>query len=574
MKKIKLGDLLLEQAIIQRADLDQALSRQQKTGQKLGDLLIEMNLITEENLLSFLAGQLHLPFINLETYRIKQDIARRLPEVLARRYKMIPIDMVRGSYLVATSDPTDIQGIDQVNQKLDKPVRFVVSKSQEIIHLLNKVYNEDDDIRASVNALAAEYTGSSQYNYKQINADTPIAHLLFSIIRQGHISRASDIHLEPGLDMFRIRYRVDGILNEQALSEKSIYAALVLRVKLMAGLDISEHRLPQDGRFSMRLDASEIDIRVSTMPMHDQESVVMRLLDKTTGILNPDELGMTDLQLAMFKRHIHYPHGMILVCGPTGSGKSTTIYSALAAINTPEKKIITVEDPVEYTLERVNQIQIQPKIGLDFAAILRSSLRHDPDVIMVGEIRDEETAAIALKAAMTGHLVLSTLHTYDAVNAPIRLLEMGMAPYVVASSLKLILSQRLLRCLCSYCKKAIKPTDEALSWIQRIAPKDFAYDHFYQSVGCERCDMKGYKGRVGVYEILEINEDIAYALRKGDLNLYMHSILSQSGYESIDLQSLYYARDGITSLDQAMRVGFEAETVYREQHERISLPRA
>lgn len=575
MQKIKLGDLLIEQGIIGKQELAYALKQQEQTGQKLGDILVEMNLIQEDYLLSFLANQLNLPFVNLKDYPLKPDTIKHFPEVLARRYKMVPIDIIQKTYLVATSDPTDIQGQDQLISKLSLPVRFVVSKASDIISVLNRVYSAADDIQTFADELALEFKQSNDhFEYHTLENDTPIARLLFSIIKQAYLNRASDIHIEPGEKSFRIRHRVDGLLHEQEMTEQSIFSALILRIKLMAGLDISEHRLPQDGRFTVKIDESQVDIRVSSMPVDDQESIVMRLLDKEKGILKLAELGMSAPQLALFSKHIYYPHGMILVCGPTGCGKTTTLYSALSCINTPEKKIITVEDPVEYRLDRINQIQVQPKIGLNFSTVLRSALRHDPDVLMVGEIRDKDTASIALKAAMTGHLVLSTLHTYDVITAPIRLMDMGVPPYIAASSLKLILSQRLLRCLCEKCKVATSPTMEEKDWIERNSVQPNLDKPFYKSNGCDACSMTGFKDRVGVYELLEVDHEIAFALRKNDLNQYMSCVYHQAGYQSLIEQAYHYAQQGVTSLNEAMTIGFEIESEYREHHEKVPLYRA
>lgn len=560
MEKIKLGDLLIEQKIIQQDDLESALSNQEDTGQKLGDILIEMGLLTEDDLLSLLANQLNYPFVDLKYYNVKSEVVKKIPEVLARRFKMIPIDIVQKRYLVATSDPTDIQAYDHVVAKLDLPARFVVAKAEDIINILNRTYRTQDDIRSVAGELASDFSQVNQlFSAPHHHQETPIAKLLYSIIKQAYLHRASDIHLEPGDNGFSIRYRIDGLLQENEMAEPTIYDALVLRIKLISSLDISEHRLPQDGRFSVTIEDREIDVRVSTLPVAGKETLVLRLLDKQVGIKPLDNLGLTLAQLSRFNKHIHYPHGMILVCGPTGCGKTTTLYSALACINTPQKKILTVEDPVEYRISRVNQIQIQPKIGLDFATVLRAALRHDPDILMVGEIRDYETADIALKAAMTGHLVFSTLHTYDAMNAPIRLMDMGVAPYIIASSLRLIISQRLLRQLCDECKEPMTPSEEESAWLSDYV-KEPLENTFYREVGCTQCGGTGFKGRIGVYELLEINQDIAFALRQHDLNRYIELLQASTTFHTLLAQAIYYAQLGTTSLAEAMTIGYEIET--------------
>ncbi|MCS5709657.1 GspE/PulE family protein [Candidatus Berkiella cookevillensis] len=574
MKKIKLGDLLVEQKVISPEDLSVALSVQKQTGQRLGAILIEKNILSEEHLLSFLADQLNLPFIDLKHYRVKKEIVGLLPEILSRRYKMLPIDLLNDSYLVVTSDPTDILAYDQISAKLKKTIRLAVAQENDIIDLLNTVYKKSVEIKNAAGEI--EFTmrqAESVAEYQEILESTPIKKLLYSILEEAYLNRASDIHLEPGDNFFRIRHRIDGILSEQIIHQKTVFPSLILRIKLMANLDISEHRLPQDGRFSIVIQEREIDVRVAIIALNNQEAVVMRLLDKTMGILRLESLGMSDSALSIFKKHIYFPHGMVLVCGPTGSGKTTTLYSALAAINTPEKKIITVEDPVEYLIPRVNQIQVQPKIGLDFATILRSVLRHDPDIILVGEIRDLQTADIALKAALTGHLVFSTVHTYDAISAPIRLVDMGVPSYLIASSVKLIVAQRLLKRICEKCKKMVKPDLDEENWIKNNFSINYKEIRFYKGVGCSACNMLGYKGRVGIYEILSINDKIASALRSNDFEFYTLYAREAVAHQSLIEQALRYAIEGVVTLSEALHLSVEIDMDAIDTHEKLSLSR-
>ncbi len=574
MKKIKLGDLLVEQKVISLKDLELALSVQKHTGQRLGAILIEKNILSEEHLLSFLASQLSLPFIDLEHYSVKKEIVRLLPEILSRRYKMLPIDLLNDSYLVVTSDPTDILAYDQISAKLKKTIRLAVAKENDIIELLNAVYKKSAEIKNAAGEI--EFTmrqAEGIAEYQEILENTPIKKLLYSILEEAYLNRASDIHLEPGESFFRIRHRIDGVLSEQIIHQKTVFSSLILRIKLMANLDISEHRLPQDGRFSIVIQEREIDVRVAIIALNNQEAVVMRLLDKTMGILKLESLGMNDSTLSVFKKHICFPHGMVLVCGPTGSGKTTTLYSALAAINTPEKKIITVEDPVEYLIPRVNQIQVQPKIGLDFATILRSVLRHDPDIILVGEIRDLQTADIALKAALTGHLVFSTVHTYDAISASIRLIDMGVPPYLIASSIKLIVAQRLLRRICEKCKRVVKPDLDEKNWIKNNFSMDCEQMRFFKGVGCSACNMLGHKGRIGIYGILSINDKIASALRSNDFESYTSYARETVAHQSLIEQAFRYAVEGLITLSEVLYLSVEIDMDAIDTHEKLSLSR-
>ncbi len=572
MKKIKLGDLLVEHHIIHDQELDRALTTQKKTGQKLGDVLIELELINESDLLSFLAKQLNLPFLDLKSYSIKPEVIKLVPEFFARRFKMLPIDKIQDQYWVAVSDPTNLSALDQISAKLGQTPRVVVACEEDIKNMLDHVYKRKDDIQTFVGELEQEMqlSGQSDLQYAEILEDSPVKRLLNSIFEEAILNNASDIHIEPDQDYFRIRQRIDGLLNEQIINEKSILAPLILRIKLMAGLNISEHRLPQDGRFSMQYQDRKIDVRVATMPVLGQEAVVMRILDQSTGLLAPEDLGMSADSLQLFKKHLTRPYGMILVTGPTGSGKTTTLYSALSAINQVEKKIITVEDPIEYTLERVNQIQVQSKIGLDFANVLRSVLRHDPDIVMVGEIRDNETANIAMRAALTGHLVLSTLHTNDAISSAVRLMDMGVHAYLAASSLKLIIAQRLIRKVCTRCKIKYEPSQAEQKWLQSYFGKQQGQD-LVIGRGCAHCAMTGYKGRIGIYELLEIDDMLSEALRSGDMNTYFTQARASRHYQPLLYSGYEYMTQGLTTLTEVFRLNFESEMDDMYQNEKILL---
>ena len=374
----------------------------------------------------------------------------------------------------------------------------------------------------------------------------------FRIDAAKHMS-ASDIHIEPDEKILRIRQRVDGVLQENTLNQVKIASALVLRLKLMSGLDISEKRIPQDGRFNIKVKGHTLDVRVSTMPVANGEAVVMRLLDQSAGLLTLDQTGMPDAMAEKFRAAINRPHGMILVTGPTGSGKTTTLYGALSELNKPDLKIITAEDPIEYRLPRINQVQVNAKIGLDFAAILRTTLRQDPDIIMVGEMRDQETVEIGLRGALTGHLVLSTLHTNDSVTSAIRLIDMGAAPYLVATSLRGVLAQRLVRRVCENCKEEKPATAQEQAWVGFLKP-ELATATFYKGRGCNSCNHTGYKGRIGVFEFLEMNEDMMEALREDDTQGFVDATKANKDFVPLSHMALDYAAEGKTSLDEVFKV--------------------
>lgn len=575
MKKIKLGDMLVNQGIIQAKDLQRALDMQQKTEQKLGDVLIELELIDERGLLSFLAEQLNLPFLDLTSYQVKPNIIKMVPETFARRFKMIPFDKIHEAYWVGTSDPTDLFAFDQICKKLGETPRLVVVTEDALKSVLDETYKNRQDIRVFVGELEQEMkqSGHLELQYEEILDDSPVKRLLNSIFEEAIRNKASDIHIEPEANFFRIRQRIDGSLNEQIIHEKSILAPLILRIKLMAGLNISEHRLPQDGRFSIQYQDRKVDIRVATMPVSGQEAVVLRILDRATGLLALNDLGMFEEDLQLFNKHLNVPQGIILVTGPTGCGKSTTLYAALSEINTVQRKIITVEDPIEYTLDRVNQVQVQSKIGLNFADVLRSALRHDPDVVMVGEIRDNETANIALRAALTGHLVLSTLHTNDAVSSVVRLLDMGVHAYLAASSLKLIIAQRLLRQVCPRCKIPYQPTRSELNWLSSKFGGVPPNADWMIGKGCANCARTGLKGRLGIYELLEIDDDLSEALRERDINLFLKMAKSQDDYKPLLMSGYDFAHRGMIPLSEIFRLNFEIESDEVYLNEEILLSR-
>ena len=560
-QKIRIGDLLVKNGIITDEQLMNALATQKKTGGKLGNTLIELGLVTSHQFHKFLADQMHLPFIDLKHYHYKPEVVRLLPETAARRFRAMVLNQEDNRLLVGVADPTDIYAYDELTKKLKQPIKLAVVYESELLKALDSVYRRTQEIVTIAEELGEELS-QGDTNLEQLLTesdveDAPVVRLLKSLFEDAVQVGASDIHIEPDEKVLRIRQRVDGVLHEQIMKERRIAPALVSRLKLVCGLDISERRLPQDGRFNVRVKGRSVDVRLSTMPLQYGESVVMRLLDQSSGILQLEHVGMPPALLKRFRHQLHQPHGLVLVTGPTGSGKTTTLYGALNELNSEEKKIITVEDPVEYRLPRINQVQVHPKIGLDFAKVLRAGLRQDPDIVMVGEMRDKETSDIALRAAMTGHLVLSTLHTNDAISTALRLIEMGTEGYVVASSLRAVLAQRLVRRICESCS-CPDPLDAGIrSWLSNYSgrvtlPTDST--EFKRGRGCPACNNTGYSGRIGIFELLEINIELADALRRNDSADFASAARNLPGFVSLSDSALQLALDGTTSMEEVLRV--------------------
>jgi len=564
-KKIRLGDLLVQEKVISEAQLQQALAEQKKTGRKLGRTLVELGFLDEDQLLDFLSRQLQVPFIDLRRYMYKAETVRKLPETHARRFRAIVLDDSREEVLVGMADPMDIFAYDEVSRILKRPVQMAVVREADLLHVIDMVYRRTDELSSLAEELGQEMSDSAidlaELAQGEEVADAPVVRLLQTLFEDAVQVKASDIHIEPDENLLRIRQRIDGVLQEQVMKERHIAPAVVLRLKLMAGLDISEKRLPQDGRFNIKVKNRSIDVRLSTMPVQYGESVVMRLLDQSAGILSLDHLGMPDALLARFRRLVHRPHGMVLVTGPTGSGKTTTLYAALSELNHADRKIITVEDPVEYRLPRINQVQVHAKIGLTFASVLRTALRQDPDIILVGEMRDQETAQIGLRAAMTGHLVMSTLHTNDAITTANRLLDMGAEGYLVAASLLGVIAQRLVRQLCDRCAEEYAPTDHERAWLAEVLGPKADLAEFRHGRGCPHCNNTGYRGRVGIFELLEIDRAMADALRRGDSAAFARAAEASPTFRPLVRAALDYAMAGITSLEEVLRVAGEVEVV-------------
>jgi MSHA biogenesis protein MshE len=573
--KMRLGDLLVQDGMITENQLQQALADQKQNGRKLGVTLIDLGFIDEHDLLEFLARQLNIPLIELGDRKISQQVVNLIPEVQARRHRALVIEADDKSALVGMSDPADLAAVDAISQYLQpREMKLAVVPDAELLEAFDNLYRRTKDIAQFAKELQTETQDGAEFDLGALSLDddddeATVAKLLQSIFADAVQVRASDIHIEPDDRALRIRMRVDGVLQENVLTETNIANALLLRLKLMAGLDISEKRLPQDGRFNIKVRDHSIDVRVSTMPVQYGESCVMRLLDQSAGLLQLEQTGMPEHILKRVRRLIHRPYGMLIVTGPTGSGKTTTLYGALSELNQAEKKIITVEDPVEYRLPRISQVQVNSKIGLSFSNVLRTTLRQDPDIIMVGEMRDHETVEIGLRGSITGHLVLTTLHTNDSITSALRLIDMGAAPYLVGAALRGVLAQRLIRRVCDNCKTTDTPEAAELALLRRMdasIPADGS--GFVRGKGCRSCNHTGYKGRIGVFEFLEMNETMIDALRDSNMREFAQAARQSEGFQPLASVALEYARQGITSLDEVL---FLAETV-EEKELRITAP--
>ena len=559
-RKIRLGELLLEQGTITAEQLATALAEQRRSGRKLGRVLGDLGFLSESALHELLAKHLNVPFVDLKHTRVDRDGVKLLPELLARRYRALVLMQDARGLLVGMADPSDLHAFDELQSRLKLPIRLALVAEADLLKTLDAVYRQTDEIAILAEAVREELDqGGVDLDHltaEESSPDAPVIKLLQTMFNDAIRARASDIHIEPGESKLRIRLRVDGILQEQIVEGRRVASALVTRLKLMCGLDIAEKRLPQDGRFSIRVREAGVDVRLATMPTTHGESVVMRLLNHSTAMLSLEDLGMPPATEARFRSMIERTAGMVLATGPTGSGKTTTLYAALNHINKPGVKVITVEDPVEYRLDRVTQVQVMQKIGLDFARVLRTALRQDPDIILVGEMRDRETAEIGLRGAMTGHMVFSTLHTVNAIATVNRLLDMGAQGYMIAAALHGIVAQRLVRRVCTDCAQPATPTANESVWLSACRPDlEAAREKFMSGAGCTFCNLTGYRGRIAVYELLEIDRPLADAVRRGDLHGFLHLARRAAGYVPLAQGAIDLALRGVTSLAEAMAVG-------------------
>lgn len=565
-KRIRIGDLLVEKNMITETQLQHALQEQKLSGRKLGATLVELGYVAENELLTLLSTQLAIPFVELKQFRFDPEVVQKLPETSARRYRVVVLREDFDGLLLGMADPTDIFCLDELQRILQKNLKPAVVRESELLDILDIAYTRASEIATLAGELEEELQESAvdlaDFITDATDSEAPVVKLLQKIFEEAVNTKASDIHIEPDEKVLRIRNRIDGVLLEQVMNEKRIAGALVVRLKLMASMDISEKRLPQDGRFNLKVKHHNIDVRISTMPVQFGESVVMRLLDQTDGVRSLEKVGMPKNIMDRFRKVISRPHGLVLVTGPTGSGKTTTLYGALSELNKPEKKIITVEDPVEYRLPRISQVQLHEKIGLTFASVLRATLRQDPDILLVGEIRDAESAEIALRASMTGHMVLSTLHTNDAVTSALRLLDMGVDGYLVATSLKAIVAQRLIRKICNSCIQPYTPDANERQLLATINKgRNFTDVPFKAGAGCPHCNNTGYRGRIGVFEMLELNQSMAEALRVNDINGFTRAAISSPNFVTLSEVALNYAVEGLTTLDEVMTISAQIDDV-------------
>ena len=559
--KLRLGDVLVGQQLISQAQLDQTLALQRQTGKKFGRLLIESGMITEELVANALARQLRIPYVNLKTFPFRAEVVKLLPEPAARRFRALALEDKGDVLLVALADPLDLFAYDELTRLLKRSIAIAAVAENQLSLAFDRLYRRTDEISDLARTLEKDMGDAVDIDALSASASiesAPVVRLLQSLFEDAIQIGASDVHIEPQESGLQIRVRVDGVLQTQAMADKRIGSALAQRLKLMASLDISEKRLPQDGRFSVLLKNHTIDVRLSTLPTAYGESVVMRLLNQGADMKRLDNIGMPADMLKRFREILGRSSGLVLVTGPTGSGKTTTLYAALAEVDAAELKVITVEDPVEYRLPGIIQVQVNDKIELTFARVLRSVLRQDPDVILVGEMRDAETAEIGLRAAITGHLVLSTLHTRDAISTPFRLLDMGVPAFMVATSLQAVIAQRLVRLNCTECAEEHTPSPQEQAWLDSmlepgttLIPK--------RGVGCSACNGSGYSGRQGVYEWLEMDAVLTQAASRSDPAAFMRLARERMRGQTLAHHALALVRQGKTSLDEALRIGFDVD---------------
>jgi type IV pilus assembly protein PilB len=554
-KKKKLGEMLIAEGLINEEQLGRALEEQKRRGDRLGVVLKSLGLVTEADFIKVFGRQMGIRHMVLSHVLVDPEVVKRVPETLARRHQIVPLYQKDNQLTVAMVDPLNIYALDDLQRLTRMEVQPVVSTEEDVMKAIDRYYGVTspmEEVVREYDVQAAEeedHTKAAQVN--TVVDDTPVVRLVNMLIHQAVKEGASDVHIEPDPDILRVRFRVDGILREVMSPPRALHAGVVSRIKIMSNLDIAERRASQDGRVQLKVESKQIDVRVSTLPTIFGEKVVMRILDKSGMLVGMEEMGLAPDVLAQFRKYIRKSYGLILVTGPTGSGKTTTLYAALNEINSIDKNIVTIEDPVEYQLKGINQIQVNPTVGMTFAEGLRSILRQDPDIIMVGEIRDTETANIAIQAALTGHLVLSTLHTNDAAGATARLVDMGVEPFLAASSLLTVLAQRLVRKNCERCKKEIDPPSALLSDLGLDRASGLS---FQRGEGCQDCRGTGYAGRVGIYELLEVDDTVRRLIVSRAPSTEIRSAAQKNGFKVLREDGLEKACRGNTTLEEILRV--------------------
>lgn len=554
MTRKRIGDLLIERGYITRDQLDEALQKQPDVGKRLGAILVESGAITEEQLINTISDRLGIPKVSLDAMVIDPSVIHRVPVEMARRYTLIPIFAIGNTLTVAMADPLNFIAIDEIKYHTRCDIKRAVATISEIKESINQYYSIADSLKEIIGGRReggdALGVGAAATQEKAV-AETPIVKLVNLILSKAVKDRASDIHIEPDETCLRVRYRVSGVMREEASPPKSLQSELISRVKIAADMDVSEKRLPQDGRLALTVDNTVVDLRVSTLPTIHGEKIVIRILDRRNLLMSFGDLGFHDNLLTAWKDVIHKPEGLILLSGPTSSGKTSTLYATLQEINSVEKNIITVEDPVEYSIPMINQIQINEKAGLTFPSTLRAMLRQNPDIIMIGEIRDAETAQIAIRSSLTGHLVFSTLHTNDAPSAITRLVDMDVEKYLVGTALKGVLAQRLVRVNCPNCTTNYRPTRAVL---QRAGLGDSANAiNFHRGTGCAQCRGTGYKGQTGIFEFLKVTQTIAEMIYAGVSLTEIREEARKSGYVSLFEAGLEKVTGGSVRLEELLK---------------------
>jgi type IV pilus assembly protein PilB len=565
MTETRLGSVLVQRGIITEAQLARTIRRHEETGQMLGEALLDLGYVTAEDIARALSEQLGIPFFELgDDFKMEKTEVQLVPESLARRCCLVAIKKdASPSMTLVMKDPLDVEAIDTVRSLTRLEIHKAVSTESRIRAVIDKYYTVEAHIERDLQDIAEiesdspdgvqVETGVNADQLRVLANDAPVVRFVNLLLMQAVRDRASDIHFEPGEKDVRVRIRVDGVLREITPPPKALYQAIVTRIKILSNMDIAERRLPLDGRFKFSVHDRVIDIRVSSLPQVHGEKLVLRVLDRKSLLVDMRDVGLSDNLLTRFQKILQTPHGIVLVTGPTGSGKTTTLYGALNYLKDPAWNIQTVEDPVEYLMPGINQMQIKPQIGLDFASALRSILRQDPDIIMIGEIRDLETARIAMRSALTGHLVLSTLHTNDAPSALWRLRDIGMESYLIAATMKLVVSQRLVRVICPACKEIKAPSEEALKFATNLCP-DAASWKYYYGRGCPKCLRTGYRGRSGIFEFLEVTDPIREMVLQQTGGVEFRNRVIEWGMEPLVLNGMERVREGVTTLEEIMSV--------------------
>ncbi len=567
-KKKRLGEMLIAEGIITELQLERALREQKDSGSRLGKVLRDLEYVTEDEIIKVLGKQMGIPHIELSTTVVDTDVICLVPELVARRYQILPLFKKDKTLTLSMVDPLNVFAIDEIQHLTGLEIIPMVGTEREILKAIERYYSGSGAMEEAIRDASLKSVGDvgdfieEQDEEGEEDKDSPAIKFVNTMIGQAIKEGASDIHFEPDGEIIQIRYRVDGLLRDVTTAPIAMQAPVVSRLKILASLDISEKRIPQDGRFEMKVSAKDIDIRLSTLPTMFGEKIVMRLLDKMSILVGLEELGFKTETLQDFGKYFRRPHGLILVTGATGSGKTTTLYSVLQTINTQEKNIVTVEDPVEYQLKRITQVQVNERVGVTFSSGLRSILRQDPDVVMIGEIRDRDTAALAIQAALTGHLVLSTLHTNDAPGAIARIVDMGAEPFLVASSLSAVVAQKLIRKVCKGCAAPYTPPEDL---IERLGMREQLVNHasamILKGTGCAECRGTGYVGRLGLYEFLPVSNAIRNLIVSRASSAEIQKIaLEEGAYKPLREEGILKMLQGLTTLDEVLRVTQEINT--------------